>query len=146
MYSIKNSLFKKPVRHILKKFNNKLEMMAHTFNPSTQEVETRGFLWFWGQSGLYNKFQGSYDYINSPCLKQTNKHSIYKKMWNGVLDKWKSKTSKCNIIWQDRLLDNNWRDNKYLLIMIIFKSIFIQSWSFCFIKWLASDQCIGVFQ
>jgi hypothetical protein len=39
-------------------------VMAHTFNPSTQEAEAGGAL-----AGLHRKFQNSQDYMKYPCLK-----------------------------------------------------------------------------
>ena len=47
--------------------------MAHTFNPSTQEVEA-GILWVWGQPGLLSELHGSWDYHTEKKNKQTNKH------------------------------------------------------------------------
>ena len=35
------------------------EVGAHTFHPSNQEAEARGFPWVWGQAGLHSKFQNS---------------------------------------------------------------------------------------
>jgi hypothetical protein len=34
-------------------------VMAHALNPSTQEAESGGSLWVWGQPGLQNEFQNS---------------------------------------------------------------------------------------
>jgi hypothetical protein len=43
-------------------------VVAHAFNPSTQEAETG--LWVWGQSGLQSEFQDSQGYTEKPCLKK----------------------------------------------------------------------------
>jgi hypothetical protein len=50
-------------------------VVAHTFNPSTQEAEAGGSLWVWGQPDLYSEFQGSQSYSEKPWLKnkQANK-------------------------------------------------------------------------
>jgi hypothetical protein len=46
-------------------------VVAHAFNPSTQEAEAGGFL---SQPSLQNEFQDSQGYTEKPCLeKQTNK-------------------------------------------------------------------------
>lgn len=47
--------------------------MVNAFNLRTQEAETLGPLWFWGKSGLYNKFQDSQSYIERSCLKRKKK-------------------------------------------------------------------------
>jgi hypothetical protein len=44
-------------------------MVAHTFNPSTQEAEAGRFLSS-TQPGLQSEFQDSQDYTEKPCLKQ----------------------------------------------------------------------------
>jgi hypothetical protein len=51
-------------------------VVAHVFNPSTQEAEAGGFLSSRpGQPGLQSEFQDSQGYTEKPCLKrkQTNK-------------------------------------------------------------------------
>jgi hypothetical protein len=50
-------------------------VVAHAFNPSTQEAEAGGFLSL--QPGLQSEFQDSQGYTEKPCLKnkQTNKQT-----------------------------------------------------------------------
>ena len=46
-------------------------VVAHTFNPSTQELEADGYLWVWGQPGLQSEFQDSQgNYTEKPCLEK----------------------------------------------------------------------------
>lgn len=53
-------------------------VMAHSFNPGTQERETGRALWVWGQSGLHRKFQVNQNYVEKPYLKKkANKHIIH---------------------------------------------------------------------
>ena len=47
-------------------------MVAHTVNPSIQEAEAGGSLWFQGQPGLQSKFQDSQSYTEKLCLKKLN--------------------------------------------------------------------------
>jgi hypothetical protein len=42
-------------------------MVAHAFNPSTQEAEAEDF-WVPGQPGLQSEFQDSQGYTEKPCL------------------------------------------------------------------------------
>jgi hypothetical protein len=51
-------------------------VVAHAFNPSTQEAEAGGFL---SQPGLQSEFQDSQGYTEKPCLKKTNKQKKQKK-------------------------------------------------------------------
>lgn len=48
---------------------NKLGMVVHIFNPSTQEAEAGRYLWVQGRPGLHSQFQDSYAYIERLCLK-----------------------------------------------------------------------------
>ena len=49
-------------------------MVAYIFNPSTQEAEAGGSLWFWGQPGLHTEFQDSQDcFTEKLCLKKQTK-------------------------------------------------------------------------
>lgn len=48
-------------------------MVAHSFDPRTQEAEVRGFLWVKGQPGLQNKFQDSQDYTETFSEKKKKK-------------------------------------------------------------------------
>jgi hypothetical protein len=50
-------------------------MVAHTFNPSTQEAD----LWVQGQPLLQSEFQDSQGYTEKPCLKKTKKKKKKKK-------------------------------------------------------------------
>ena len=45
-------------------------VVAHAFNPSTQEAEAGGSLWVQGQPDLWSEFQESQDYKEKPWLKQ----------------------------------------------------------------------------
>jgi hypothetical protein len=46
-------------------------MVAHTFNPSTQEAEAEGFLELMAsQSVLQKEFQDSQRYTEKPCLRK----------------------------------------------------------------------------
>jgi hypothetical protein len=47
--------------------NIKLDIMAHAFNPSTQEA---------GQPGLHTEFQDSQSYKEKACLKPTTKRFL----------------------------------------------------------------------
>ena len=49
-------------------------VVAHTFNPSTQEAESVDF-WVQGQPGLQSEFQESLGYTEKPCLKKTKKEN-----------------------------------------------------------------------
>ena len=50
-------------------------MMAHALSdPNTQETEAGGSVSL-GLLGLHSIFQDSQDYIERPCLKQTNKQT-----------------------------------------------------------------------
>jgi hypothetical protein len=55
-------------------------VVAHAFNPSTQEQRQEDFLsdfWVWGQPGLQSEFQDSQGYTEKLCLeKQNNKKGI----------------------------------------------------------------------
>jgi hypothetical protein len=59
-------------------------VVAHTFNPSTQQAETGRFLssdfWVRGQSGLQSEFQDSQDYTEKPCLEKPKKKKKKKKI------------------------------------------------------------------
>jgi hypothetical protein len=48
-------------------------MVAHTFNPSTQEAEAGGFLS--SKPGLQSEFQDSQGYTEKSCLEKQNKTS-----------------------------------------------------------------------
>jgi hypothetical protein len=45
-------------------------VVAHTFNPNTQEAEAGGFLSSRPVRGLQSKFQDSQGYTEKPCLKK----------------------------------------------------------------------------
>ena len=45
-------------------------MVAHTFNPSTQEAEAGGSLWTWAQPDLYSEFQDIQGYVEWSCLQK----------------------------------------------------------------------------
>jgi hypothetical protein len=49
-------------------------VVAHAFNPSTQEAEAGGFL-----AGLQSEFQDSQGYTEKPCLEKQNKNKQTKK-------------------------------------------------------------------
>jgi hypothetical protein len=49
-------------------------VVAHTWNPCTQEAEGRAWQ-LTGQIGLINKFKISLDCTESPCLKSREKNS-----------------------------------------------------------------------
>ena len=58
-------------------------MVAHPFNSSTPEAETRGFLWDWGLVGLQNKFQdGMQSYSETLNWKKKNQNKKKKKKHN----------------------------------------------------------------
>ena len=63
-------------------------MVAHTFNPSTQEVEAGRSLWVQGQPGLQSELQDSQDYTVKPYLEKQkqNKTHTHKRRKN-YLDK-----------------------------------------------------------
>lgn len=76
-------------------------------------------------------------------MSQANKQACKMVFW----EKWKSRTSKCNITsqktswqlkWQQSSLYNDQDDS--------FKSVFTQCWSICFIKWTASVKSQGGLQ
>jgi hypothetical protein len=48
-------------------------VVAHAFNPSTQEAEAGGFL----SSGLQSEFQDSQGYTEKPCLKKTKQQQNF---------------------------------------------------------------------
>ena len=51
-------------------------VVAHTFNPATQEAKTGGTLGFiQGQPDLQSRFQDSQDYKEKSCLKKPNTHT-----------------------------------------------------------------------
>ena len=56
-------------------------VLAHTFSPSTGEVETHKSLCDLGQPGLHSEFQASHDCIMKPHLKQQksggNTHQLF---------------------------------------------------------------------
>ena len=48
-----------------------LDVVAYTFNPSTQESEAGGSLWVSGQPGLQGEFQDNQAYYTEkPCLEK----------------------------------------------------------------------------
>lgn len=51
-------------------------MVAHAFNPSTQESKAGGSLWVQGQQGLHTELQDSQGHTVKPWLK--NKSTPYK--------------------------------------------------------------------
>jgi hypothetical protein len=53
-------------------------VVAHTFNPSTQEAEAGGFL-VRGQPGLQSEFQDSQGYTEKPCLEKKKTKTKNKK-------------------------------------------------------------------
>ena len=51
-------------------------VVAHTFNPSTQEAEAGEYPWIWGQPDWQNEFQDSQDYYTeNPYLKKQNNNN-----------------------------------------------------------------------
>jgi hypothetical protein len=52
-------------------------VVAHTFIPSTWEVEAGRALWVQGQPTLQSKFQASQVYTEKPCLKTKPKRSVF---------------------------------------------------------------------
>ena len=70
---------------------------AHTFNPSTWETETGGFLSS-SPPGLQSEFQDSQSYTENPCLEKPNqtkqpplqnkKQKIVWTKWNGDAPIW----------------------------------------------------------
>jgi hypothetical protein len=51
-------------------------VVAHTFDPSTQEAEAGRFL-SRGQPGLQSEFQNSQGYTEKPCLEKEKKKKNY---------------------------------------------------------------------
>jgi hypothetical protein len=49
----------------------KLGIVAHTFNPSTWKVEAGELPGVWGQPVLHNEFQNSQSYIQGDPLSKT---------------------------------------------------------------------------
>ena len=68
-------------------------MVAHAFNPSTQEAEAVDFC-VRGQPGLQSEFQDSQGYTEKPCLekpktkKQTNKQTKDGAKTEEMADQW----------------------------------------------------------
>ena len=50
-----------------------MAVVAHTFNPSTQEAEAGGSLWVRGQPGRQSEFQDNQDYTEKHYLEKQNK-------------------------------------------------------------------------
>lgn len=50
------------------------KILAHVFNPRTQEAEASQLLWFWGQSGLQSKSLDSQGYKGKSCLTQAKQN------------------------------------------------------------------------
>jgi hypothetical protein len=48
-------------------------VVAHAFNPTTQETEAGRFLSLRANSGLQSEFQDSQGYTEKPCLEKTKK-------------------------------------------------------------------------
>lgn len=51
-------------------------MVAWAFNYSTREVEARGSLWFWGQSGLHELVPGQAEKYKETLSWKTNKRLV----------------------------------------------------------------------
>jgi hypothetical protein len=49
-------------------------MVAHAFNPSTQEAGARGSKWVWGQPGLHSKFLDTQYNTEKLCLNKTKQN------------------------------------------------------------------------
>jgi hypothetical protein len=57
----------------------RLSLMAHIFNPSTQETEAGGSLGIRYHLGLRNEFHDIQDYIIRPFLKKEKRQTNYMK-------------------------------------------------------------------
>jgi hypothetical protein len=51
-------------------------VVAHAFNPSTQEAEAGRYLSSRGQPGLQSELQDSQGYTEKPCLEKPKKKKI----------------------------------------------------------------------
>jgi hypothetical protein len=57
-------------------------VVAHTFNPSTQEAEAGGFLSL--RPGLQSEFQDSQGYTEKPCLEKQKQQTKQKQKQNYI--------------------------------------------------------------
>jgi hypothetical protein len=60
---------------------SELGVVAHSFNPSTQEAEVGGFR---DQRGLQSEFQDNQDYTEKPCLEKPKKKKKKKNQTSGL--------------------------------------------------------------
>ena len=52
-------------------------VVAHTFDPSTQETEAGGYLWIQSQPGYRDRSKTA-NYTEKPCLEKTSKQNKIK--------------------------------------------------------------------
>jgi hypothetical protein len=98
-------------------------VVAHTFNPSTQETEAGRFLdfWFRGQSSLQSEFQDSQSYTEKPCLDPPPKTKQNKTKTNKNKNKYTYERTETVAAcawthWFSRGLDLSDEENKHLVI------------------------------
>jgi hypothetical protein len=56
-------------------------MVAHTFKPSTKEVEAGRFLWVWGQPAVQSEFQDNQGYTRDPVSKKKKNQDFFALFW-----------------------------------------------------------------